>query len=260
MHTPTDAPGKTIKSVETAIRLLDAIYEREEAGVTELAAEFDLSKSTIHHYVKTLEHYDCLENVDGRYRIGLRFLTFGGQARAREKIYQLAKHDVDQLAEETGEEVRLVVERNGYGVTVYQAQGAHVDRSRTHVGSIEELHCTAAGKAFLAALPDERVATVLEDLELTPHTERTITDRATLEAELETIRTEHVAFDEEERFDGVRCVASAITTRSGDLLGAISVSGSADRLTGERYRRTIPDQIRNIAGVVEINTTYSEWA
>ncbi|WP_276254657.1 IclR family transcriptional regulator [Halomontanus rarus] len=258
-HEDGDAPGKTIKSVETAIHLLQAIHDREEAGISELAEEFDLSKSTIHHYLKTLELYDCLENVDGRYRLGLRFLTFGGQARARETIYRLAKRDVDQLARQTGEEVRLIVERGGYGITLYQATGEHVDSSRTHVGSIEELHCTAAGKAFLAALPESRVDELLADIELTAHTPETITDRDELEAELAEIRSRHVAFDDEERYEGVRCVAAAITTRSGELLGAISVSGSTERLTGDRFQTTIPDQIRNIVGVVEINTTYSGW-
>lgn len=251
--------GKTIKSVETALELVEEIRRHEEMGVTELATEVGRSKSTVHHYLKTLEMHNCLEKTDGKYRLGLRFLTYGGQARAREWLYQLAKDDVDQLADETGEQARLIVEQDGYGITIYQSEGENVGRPHSHVGSIEELHCTAAGKAFLAALPDDRVAELLETIELVEHTDRTITDRGELESELERIQSRGVAFDDEEHREGVRCVAAAITSRSGELLGAISVSGATDRLTDDRFRKTIPDQIQNIVGVVEINTTYSRW-
>lgn len=254
-----ETPGRTIGSVETAIELVQAIHDREEAGVSELAGEVELSKSTVHHYLKTLEHQGCLENVGGRYRVGHRFLTFGGQARARERIYRLAKPDVDQLAEDTGEEVRLVVERQGRGIVLYQAQGEHADCPRTHIGSVEELHCTAAGKAFLAALPDDRVEERLESSELTAHTPNTITDPAELREELETIRSRGIAFDDEEWVEGVRCVAAAISDSDGDLLGAISVSGPVERLEGERFETGIPTRLRNVAGVVEINTAYSAW-
>ncbi|MFP8952457.1 IclR family transcriptional regulator [Natrialbaceae archaeon A-arb3/5] len=255
---PTDQ-GKTIKSVETTMRILESVRRRTEAGVTEVAEDVDLSKSTVHHYLKTLELYNCLEKSNGRYRLGLRFLTYGGQARAGTRIYQLAKADVDKLAVETGEEVRLVVEQRGHGITLYQSTGENVDTPRSHVGRIEELHCTAAGKAFLASLPESRAAELLDEINLTAYTDHTITDQAALEAELERIRSRNVAFDDEERYEGVRCVAVSITNRSGELLGAISVSGPKERLSDERFRTTIPDQLQNLVGVVEINTTYSEW-
>ncbi|MDJ1434628.1 IclR family transcriptional regulator [Halostagnicola sp. A-GB9-2] len=252
--------GKTIQSIETMIRLLDVIRRRESVGVTELANEVGRSKSTVHHYLRTLELYDCLEKSDGTYQLGLRFLTYGGQARFRQRIYQLAKSDVDQLAAETGEQVRLVVERGGHGIAIYQAEGEHLDYPRSYVGSVDELHCTAAGKAFLAALSPDRVAELLAETELVGYTENTITDKDVLLEELEQIRSREVAYDDEERTEGIRCVAVAITSRSGELLGAISVSGPTDRLTDERFRSKIPSQLQNIVGVVEINTTYSDWA
>ncbi|NGM67944.1 IclR family transcriptional regulator [Natronolimnobius sp. AArcel1] len=251
--------GKTIKSIETMLEILESIRRREEAGVTEIASDIGMSKSTAHHYVKTLELYNCLEKTNGRYRLGLQFLTYGGQARAGQRLYQLAKNDVDRLAAETGEEVRLAVEQRGRGITLYQSTGAHVDQARSYVGQVEELHCTAAGKAFLAALPAQRVEALLDDLELRAFTPETIMDRDELVAELEEIRARDVAFDDEERHEGVRCVAVSITNRSDELLGAISVSGPTSRLTGDRFSTTIPNQLQNIVGVVEVNTTYSEW-
>lgn len=251
--------GKTIKSVETALEILEEVKRREGATMAELAAAVDLSKSTIHHYVTTLKLYDYLEEVDGQYRAGLKPLTFGGKARAREQIYRLAKSDVDQLASETGEEARLIIEQNGASIVLYQAEGESVDRPHTYVGFMEELHCTAAGKALLAALPENRADELIADMDLSARTEHTITERDALEDELERIRSRGVAFDDEEWTEGIRCVATAITAGQDGIVGAISVSGKKERMSGDRFRTTIPNEIQNIAGVVEINTMYLEW-
>ncbi|MFC7195890.1 IclR family transcriptional regulator [Halosimplex aquaticum] len=101
---------------------------------------------------------------------------------------------------------------------------------------------------------------LLADNPLPRRTANTITDPGELRESLAEIRERGVAFDDEERDEGVRCVASAISDRSGELLGAISVSGPADRLTDERFRSEIPSRLRNVVGVVEFNTTYSEWS
>lgn len=254
-----ETPGKTIKSVETAFRILEALRDGERMGVTELADALDISKSTVHHHVNTLANENYLEREEGTYELGLGMLTFGGTARSREQIFALAREDVDRLAEETGELVRLVAEWDSHGVILYQSAGGNVDGETTHVGSVHELHCTAAGKAFLAELPAECWDELLDVDALTGYTENTITDPDELEAELDRVEMQGIAFDDEEYHDGIRCVASAISDHSGELLGAISVSGPTDRIDDDRFRSEIPHQIRNTVGVVEINTTYSQW-
>lgn len=252
--------GERIGSVATAFRILEAVRERESAGVTELAEALDLPKSTVHHYLSTLAADGYLVGEDGRYRLGLGLFTLGATARIRERIYHVAKPSVDRLAEETGEQARLVVEHDGQGVTLYQSAGDDVDDPPTYAGTVEELHCTAAGKAFLAELPEDRLDEVLADHPLPRRTPNTITDPEELRSALASIRERGVAFDDEERDEGVRCVASAVTDRSGTLLGAISVSGPTERMDDERFRSEVPSRIRNVVGVVEFNTTYSEWS
>ncbi|MFB6139104.1 MAG: IclR family transcriptional regulator [Halosimplex sp.] len=252
--------GERIQSVATGFRILEAVRRRDRVGVTELADALDLPKSTVHHYLSTLAADNYLAREDGTYRLGLGLFTLGAKARTRERIYHVAKPNVDRLAETTGEQARLVVERDGRGITLYQAAGERVDDPLTDAGSVEDLHCTAAGKAFLAELPDDRLEAVLADHPLPRRTPNTITDADELRAALADIRERGVAFDDEERDEGVRCVASAVSDRSGDLLGAISVSGPADRLTDERFRSEIPSRLRNVVGVVEFTSTYSEWA
>ena len=255
-----DGSGKRIKSVEKAFAILELIRDRETVGVTELAADLDCAKSTVHHYIKTLEALDYLENDDGQYRLGIRLLGLGGPARANQQLYQLAKDDVDEIAAETGEQARLIAEQNGYGITLYQSTGENVSEPYGPLGSIEHLHCTAAGKAFLAELTPERASDFIDDIDFVAHTENTITDPEELLAALETIRKRGVAFDDQERYQGVRCVATAVTSKTDQPYGAISVAGASERMGGDRYQKSIPDLIQNVAGVVEVNTAYSDWA
>jgi len=252
--------GDRIASVGTAFRILEAVRERDSAGVTELAEALDLPKSTVHHYLATLADDGYLVAQDGRYRLGLGLFTLGATARTGERIYHVAKPNVDRLAEATGEQARLVVVRDGRAITLYQSVGDAVDDPPTHAGTVEGLHCTAAGKAYLAELPDDRRDEFLAATPLDPRTPNTITDPEELRATLSAIRDRGVAFDDEERDEGVRCVASAVSDRSGELLGAISVSGPVERMPDERFRSEVPSRLRNVVGVVEFNTTYSEWS
>jgi len=256
----TGRGGDRIASVGTAFRILEAVRERDSAGVTELAEALEIPKSTVHHYLATLADDGYLVAEDGRYRLGLGLFTLGATARTGERIYHVAKPNVDRLAEATGEGARLVVVRDGRAITLYQAVGDEVDDPPTYAGTIEALHCTAAGKAYLADLSDERLDEYLAATTLEPRTPNTVTDPDELRAVLSEIRDRGVAFDDEERDEGVRCVASAVSDRSGELLGAISVSGPVDRMPDERFRSEVPSRLRNVVGVVEFNTTYSEWS
>ena len=115
----------------------------------------------------------------------------------------------------------------------------------------EHLHSTAAGKAFLAALPREEVDTIIDQRGLKRFTRNTITDQERLHNELERIRAHGFAFDDREQFDGVRCVATTITADSGDLLGAISISAPIERMDDHRFRDELPELLRNVAQIIK---------
>lgn len=253
-----DTESKTIKSVENAILILEELRRTGDTGVTELSDRIGLSKGTVHHYLATLRKQNFVEKTDGMYQLGLRPLSYGGAAREREQVFQIGKDGVDRLAETTGETARLVVERQGHAVTLYQS--THHDRQTipTHLGIQEDLHSTAAGKAMLSVMNERSVDEILQR-NLVRHTDNTTIEADALRSEIEEIRSRGIAFDNEEQFDGVRCVATALATEVDKLLGAISVSGSVDRIDDETFYETIPQEIRNVSGVIEINTTYRDW-
>lgn len=254
-----DAEGsKTIRSVENAFRVLEELRVRGEAGVTELGDAVGLSKSTVHHYLVTLCEQDFAERTDEGYRLGLRALTYGGAARERQDVFRIGKRSVDRLADATGETARLVVERRGSGLTLYQSTRHDREDVHTHLGTWEDLHSTAAGKAILSVMAPERVKEVLGG-RLERHTEHTLADPAALRAELDEIRSRGIAFDDEEHLVGVRCAATALVTQGGERLGAISVSGPTERIDDDRFTDELPQELQNVAGVIEIDAAYTGW-
>ncbi|WP_281193841.1 IclR family transcriptional regulator [Halorubrum sp. F4] len=245
-----------IQAVERAMAIVEEIRRRDGAGVTELADHFGFSKSTVHDHVTTLVRTNYLTRDGDEYHVGLRFLSLGGYARQRRELYELAKNEVDDLAEETGESAKFVVENDGRGIYLYQSLGGDAVRTDSHVGTRVYLHANGVGKAILANLPEERIERILDRHGMPGWTEHTITDRDELYEELQDIRDRGVAFDNEERIRGLRCVAAPVT-RDGEVLGAISVSGPTKRFNDQAFLDRMAELVRSTARVIEINAKYT---
>lgn len=255
----SDNQGQTIGSVEKALDIVEIIREKEPISATEVAKSVNQSKSSVSHYLSTLSKRGYLERVGKQYQLGIKFLALGGKAREHERLFRLGKEEANEFARETGDKVRLITERDGNGITLYQAAGNHTNESETHVGTTEALYCTAAGKAFLAEISKKELNKYLNNNTLKRYTTNTITDEGRLRSELDKVRSSGVAFDDQERYEGVRCVAAPITLSDGSILGTFSVSAPVEQMPENRFRNDIPDRIQNTVTVVKINTTYSEW-
>lgn len=251
-----DRANVPIRAVETTLAVLGALGRRPSGRVTEIADELGVSKSTVHNHLATLERHGYVVQSGDEYRLGLRSLTLGGHAQKHERLYQRAREEVDDLVERTGERCQVLVEEGGRGYYVYQALGDQAVTTDSHVGTQVYLHCTALGKAVLANLPEERVEGILDEHGLPEVTERSIGSREALYEELAEIRDTGVAFDDEERMLGMRCVAVPILDGDDRVAGAISVSGPRTRFQGEQYRETCPALLRETADVIEIKLQY----
>lgn len=247
-----------VKSVETTFEILNALMELGGAGVTELADHLSMPKSTVYNYLGTLEQEEYVVNQDGTYRVGIRFLEFGGYARHRKELFDIAKPEVDRLTEETGELANVMVEEHGMGSYLYRARGDKAVQVKAHVGNRVKLHTTGLGKAILAHLPEERVDEIIDRRGLDAETEYTITDRDELFDELEQIREEGVAYDDEERLKGLRCVAAPVIRDGEGVLGAVSVAGPMNRLQDERFREDLAQRVLEAVNVIELNVTHSQ--
>lgn len=251
MDTSSTKP-RTIKSVSTLFAIVQALQDLDGAGVTEIAVRLDLSKSTVHKYLKSMELEEYVVNDEGTYRLGLRFLNHGMYARNKFPLAHVAEPALHRLAEDTGEVVWLVIEEHGRGVYVRKKKGKHAVQPLGEVGKRPHLHYLAAGKAILAQLPCKRVQEIIDRHGLKKQTDQTITDSDDLLRELDAIDDrEGIAFNDNEEVDGLRAVGAPVMS-DGDVCGAISVSGPTNRMQGERFREKIPNRILGATNEIEL--------
>jgi len=256
MATEGAEPNTPVRTTRRTFRVIEALKALDGATITEVAEHLDMPKSSVHNYLRTLEHDGFVVERDGRYTVGLRFLDLGSFARINRELYRVGKPEVDDLAADTGEIANLLVEEHGRGTIIYRQEGPDAVNVDSYLGQNTHLHTTALGKAVLAHLPRERVETIVDRHGLPARTENTITDRTELFGELDAIRETGHAVDEEERIRGLVCVALPILGDDG-VKGAISVSGPACRLEDARRRAEIVERLRNAVNVIELNRTYA---
>jgi IclR family acetate operon transcriptional repressor len=247
----------TITATKTSLRIVEALKRLDGAGVTAIATDLGIAKSTVHNHLQTLEEEGYITNEGDSYYVGLRFLELGEYKRNEMDIHKTARPEVTALAEKTGEMANAAVEEHGEGVYITRAEGTEAVAVDTYAGKRVNLHCTAFGKTLLAELSEERVDEIVDDHGLPARTENTITHRERLKSELGEIRERGYAYDREERLSGLRCVAAPVVPEDEDIVAALSVSGPTTRIEGDLFHEEIPELLRSAANVIEINLAYS---
>jgi DNA-binding IclR family transcriptional regulator len=245
-----------VKSVQTALAVIETLYERDGARVDEVADSVDVSKSTAHRHLTTLEQENYVVREGDEYLLSLQFLELGDYVMGRKELFRLAEPKVREIADETGERAQFVVEEHGYVRYVHRATGDRAVKTISGVGKRVRMHAVAAGKAILAELPEERVHTIIVERGLPAFTEHTITDEARLFEELADIRERGVAFADEELVEGLRAVGVIISGSDDRVLGALTVAGPTHRLKGDVWREDIPDLLLGTANELELKIEY----
>lgn len=258
-----DRSPRRIQSVELAFEILAVLRDLEGATVTDVAERINRSPGTAHTYLATMQELGYVRSVEGKYHVGLFALPLGEYVRARSRLYRAGKPEVDKLAQETGEASHLVVESHSREILLYERFGPDAvgEDLYTHIKGYprRNLHCSAASKAILAHLEPERRDSILQDYEFVPRTPNTITEEEALRAELEKVRTDGFARNDEEQITGVRAIAAPVIN-DGTIYGAISLSAPTSRIRGERFSSSVPERIVDAANVIEVNlqTPHSE--
>ena len=236
MTTTTDRPLAAVTETEVApersvVGRLDLILSAFAVGdralsLSDISHRVGLPKSTVHRLADQLCHAGWLERNSGGYRVGLKLLELGGVALQRNNLREIASRHLYPLAFKTGLSVQLAIYDQGSVVHLEQISMVRRDPPN-RVGGREPAYCTALGKAMLAFQREAEVARVLGSLPR--RTEATITDPRALRTELDAVRRTNVAYDRGEAYPGVFCIASPVRS-SGQAIGAVSVTGPADRL------------------------------
>jgi DNA-binding IclR family transcriptional regulator len=247
---------RSLKTIERMIRVIDTLQRCGSCGVTDIANELDISPATAHNYLSTLEQNEFVVKKDSKYRLGLRFLNVGGYVRDQFDVLPLAESKVKQIAEDTDERAQFLVEEHGQAVVICKETSSNAVVADTAVGKTSYLHASAAGKAILSKTADDRIDAIIDRWGLPELTENTIVNRDELFQELSKIREQGYAYNNEESIVGLRSVGVPVVTSDGDVLGGISVSGPANRMKGDWYRKEIPNLLLGAANEIELKSTY----
>ena len=240
-----------VQSVDRALSVLEILAAQGEAGVTEVAAELGVHKSTAFRLVAALENRGFVEQLAdrGKYRLGFGVVRLAGAAAAQLDIARQGRPVCETLAADLEETVNVAILDGDRAVNVSQARGPAALSTHNWVGQGTPLHTTSSGKVLLAHAPDAVRKGVLSR-ELPRFTAATITGPELLQQDLDRIVEQGWGATVEEYENGLNAVAAPVRNAAGDVVAAISVSGPSFRLDPEDYPKVAR---RVVSGAEELS-------
>jgi DNA-binding IclR family transcriptional regulator len=221
----------SVQSVDRAISVMEFLSRRGWSGVTEVSRELEIHKSTAYRLLTTLRDRGLVEQdaVSEKYRLGFGLVLLARSVRADLDILRCARPVCERLSERTRETVTLAVLEGDDAVIIHQSISRASALGVDWMGRHTPLHATAAGKIFLAYMPEDQLLRILEG-PLERFTENTIVDPASLKGHARKILHAGYGYTVEELETGLNAVGAPIRGADGTVVGAVSVSGPAFRL------------------------------
>lgn len=229
---PTPEARSGIQVIERMMTLLDVLARRETpTSLKQLALESGLHPSTVHRILAAMANAGFVERQGaGNYRLGIRLLELGNLVKARLDIRAIALPVMEGLHDKVGESINLGVRQGDDIVYVERTSSGRSTVRAVHlVGARAPLHVTAVGKLYLAEEPAAAVADYARRTGLPGATPHSLTTLKELTRELDKVRKQGVAYDNEEIEPGLRCIAAPVHDDGGMLVAGLSVSAPAER-------------------------------
>jgi DNA-binding IclR family transcriptional regulator len=244
-------------AVDRALNILEAAAQRRD-GLTnaEISRKLGIPKSSASYILRTLEKRGYLrrETETGRYRLGLKILSLGGDAQANLDVADVALPFMRMLSEKIRMTVHLAVLDQGEAVYIEKVEAPGFFKVNTWVGRRMFLHSTSVGKCLLAWLPKHEIENMVKLQGLKKRTPKTITSITRLIAELEHVKRSGYAVDDEENSLGARCLGAPIFDTAGNVTAALGVSGTltqTDEAETPRILEAIKETARRISRQIQ---------
>ncbi len=223
--------GTTVQSVDRALQILELIGQAGSAGVSELALQLGVHKSTVSRLIGSLEARGFVEQVPGGrgYRIGFTVVRLAGTTAAKLDLNKYGQDVCNQVAADTGETTNLAVLNGDQAINVVEALGTAGVALHTWIGQATPAHTTSSGKVLLASLTAAQLRDLLPE-RLASYTANTVTDRKELLDELALVTERGWAVADEELEVGMVAIAVPVRDHTGGVIAALSISGPRYRL------------------------------
>lgn len=222
-----------VQSVYVSFQILSIIKEKRSVGVSKVADKVGISKGAVHQHLKTLRMLGYLENDNGKYSLSPKFLSFGSASVENYDFYDTAVREVNKLSRSCRERAALAVKDGENSIYVYRTHYNEVAPLKyPPLGEPFSLSATTGGRAILAALPkdDREITADNNDYQNTINKQNHGNTDIILDYD-----------DDEHR----NAIAGAIKDKNGDPIGAISVIGSSDELSGRRLEENVTGMLLN---------------
>lgn len=224
-----------VRTTEKSLRILELLQQKEEAGVTTIANELDMSKGSAHSHLATLVACGYVTQHGQTYSVSTKLLRIGHQIRDRSPLYKAAQPEMTRLAEETNGVVQLYL-KDGEFATVIAQEGHHPNVQRKPLGAQTPLTDSIAGTVMLAEHGREGStdAETTDDEEITEDVYN----------QFDHVRQQGYAVGSATSSETARTFAASLSQRDGSVLGTLSVTvawnDSEDRSSiGEQLLRAV---------------------
>jgi len=227
---------KRINSIVKTSAIIDLLaYSTEPLSLSAISGELGMIKTTVHGYLSTLVDvgYVAQEAETGRYFLGYKLFEIGSTVSRKWNERKIAYPYMQQLAELTGNTIHLAVLDDGEVLYIGKNDSSGAIPLASDIGLKLPAHCTGVGKILLSSLPLSELRRYIRRRGLEKYTKYTITDPDKLQSELERIREQGYAIDEQEYVESLKCVAVPIYNSKGEITSALSIAGSALKIRGK---------------------------
>lgn len=249
-----------VASVKNALRILKLFTPKQnEYGITEIAKSLQLSKSTVHRYVKELvkEGFLVQNKTNGNYQLGLAILSLGGIVQAQKEIYTDATPILVKLANRFHLPAHICVMEHNSVVYLLREMGNQSVKLITKSGRYNELHCTAEGLTLLA-FKNEKIIENILTLPLTKYTAHTITDPPKLREQILKIHYDQYAITKDTYAVGFISFAVPIQDYTGDVVSSLALIGESKNIEENQYGEIIKELKKSAKEISELLGYYEQ--
>jgi len=225
-----------IQSLGRAFSILEEVARhREGISLADLGRMVGLHNSTTFHLARTMVSLGYLrqEKDSKRYRVGRPLFALAAGALDEIEMVNVATPLLEELSRDTGESGHFAIRMGDAVVVIARTSGPGAFQLTDRVGVVRPAHCTALGKIILASLRPDQLKRFIERVELKPSTEKSITSVPALTREIAEIKRTGIAFDDGEFNPEVRCIAVPVMNFTGQVIGALGISGPIWRLSNQ---------------------------
>jgi DNA-binding IclR family transcriptional regulator len=231
----------TVPAISRALDVLEFLGANQSVSFTEIHSRLGFPKSSTYQMLSTLEARGYVRRSgDGnRYELGLRLFELGNLSVSRLNVRSESLPVLRELAAATNQTVHIGILDGSEGVYLAKVESSRPIRIHSWEGKRIPLHSSSMGKVLLAWKPDDQVSDILAHVDFPKNTGKTITDRELLKAHLKTVRQKGWALDDQENEPDVRCLGAPVFDIEGNVIAAVSLSGSVTQMNDEALPRLL---------------------